>query len=92
MRRYGAHSYSGDRELGQVEIGSTHAAVTVARSTTPVIARILDRTIDPASGAVIAVVLDRLAVPHHTTSVGPWRVSGAYVTQFSREAPAPQRS
>jgi hypothetical protein len=87
VRRYGAYSYSGDREQGQVEIGATHCTVTMGRSSTLVVAAILDRAIDPASGVVIALVLDRLVVPHHTTAVGPWRVSGAYVTQLSRAAP-----
>jgi hypothetical protein len=26
-------------------------------------------------------------VPHATSSVGPWQVSGAYVTQLQRPAP-----
>ena len=91
MRRYGAYSYGGDRELGCVEIGATHATVTLGRSSPPVIAGILDRTIDPASGAVIALVLDRIAVPRHTSRVGPWQVSGAYVTQLERPAPEPTR-
>lgn len=89
MRRYGAYAYSGDRDQGNVEIGSTHATVTLGRSSASVVARILGRTIDPVSGAVIALVLDRLVVPHYTTSVGPWRVSGAYVTQLARPAPDP---
>jgi len=86
-RQYGAYSYSGEREQGQVEIGATHATVAVNRSSTPVIARILGRSIHPASGAVIALVLDRLVVPHHTTTVGGWQVSGAYVTELSRAIP-----
>ena len=87
MRKYGAHCYDGERNHGRVEIGATHATVAVNRSSTPIIARILDRTIDPASGAVVALVLDRLVVPHHTSAVGGWQVSGAYVTQLSRDVP-----
>ena len=88
-RRYGAYSFSGHREQGRVDIGATHVTVTTGPSSAPVIAKILDRTVDPGSGAVIALVLDRLVVPHHTSSVGGWTVSGAYVTQLSRAAPAP---
>ena len=89
MRRYGAHVYSGYRDQGRVEIGSTHATVTTGPTATPVVAKILDRTKDPASGQVIGLLLDRLVVPHHTTAVGPWRVSGAYVTRLDRPAPTP---
>ena len=88
-RHYGAYAYSGEREQGRVEIGATHATVAVTRSTTPVVAGILGRTIDPATGAVIALVLDRLVVPHYTTTVGGWQVYGAYVTELSRPAPTP---
>ena len=89
MRRYGAYSYDSDRSQGRVEIGSTHVTVSANRSSTSVVARILERTIDPTSGAIVALVLDRLVVPHHTSAVGGWRVSGAYVTELSREVSQP---
>ncbi len=85
-RRYGAYTDRGYRDHGEVEIGSTHATVKTGPSARPVVAKILARTIDPESGAVIALVLDRLVVPHATSSIGPWQVSGAYVTQLQRPA------
>lgn len=92
MRKYGAHSYSGDRHLGRVDVGSSHVTVVLNRSSAPVVALILERTVDPVSGAVTALLLDRLVVPHHTDAVGGWFVRGAYVTELTRAEPALSRS
>lgn len=92
MRKYGAYSYSGDRQLGLVNIGSSHVTVTLNRSSASVVALILERTVDPVSGAVTALILDRLVVPHHTNAVGGWFVRGAYVTELTRAEPALSRS
>ena len=89
MRNYGNYHYSGVRDSGRVEIGTTHVTVYVGQAAAPVVARILGRTTDPATSADSALVLDRLVVPHHTTQVGPWRVSGSYVTRLERDPPAP---
>lgn len=87
MRSYGAFNYSGYRSQGQVAIGTTHAVVTIGPSSPPTVAGILRRTMDQESGEVIALVLDRVAVPRHTSSVGGWQVKGAYVTELTRDPP-----
>ena len=92
MRKYGAHSYTGARDQGAVEIGQTHATLTVGPSQPTVVAGILARTIDPPTGAVIGLLLDRVAVPRHTESVGGWRVSGVYVTELKRDPPPLERT
>jgi hypothetical protein len=89
VRKYGAHSYSGERNQGAIEIGQTHATITLGPSQPTVVAGILARTIDPPTGAVIGLLLDRLVVSHYTESVGGWKVSGAYVTELTRDPPPP---
>ena len=92
MRKYGAHFYSGDRHVGRVDVGSSHVTVMLNRSSAPVVALILERTVDPVSGAVTALLLDRLVVPHHTDTVGGWFVRGAYVSELTRAEPVLSRS
>ena len=83
MRRYGSYSYPTERNTGRVEIGSTHATVFESQRATPIVAKILGKTLDE-DGGVIAVVLDRLIGPRYLSQVGPWKVSGVFVTQLTK--------
>ncbi len=83
MRSYGSYSYPTGHNTGRVEIGSTHATVFESQRATPIVAKILGKTLDE-NGEVIALVLDRLIGPRYLSQVGPWKVSGVFVTQLTK--------
>jgi len=70
------HSYRQNR----LEVGESHVTIISGSSSEPTIAKILHKDVDPDSGAITAIFLDRLVTDVHTKTLDGWTVSGAIAT------------
>ena len=84
--RYNRYAYPG-AERGFVEIGATHVTIYFARTTRPLVARIVGQNQLAADGFPTRIVCDRLVADKYLHAVGSWTVSGCYVSVLTREAP-----